>query len=434
MTTASTVQTAIPAASRKPHWKTRAIRAARHLAIDLELAFKEVTRRKRRSGVAVLAVAFSVIALLLSSGFIHWILTSMREDAVHTVGHLQVTRPGFVDSGLSDPLAYLLPDSDPASVVTGMNITAIAPRLSFSGLVSLGESTLSFQGEGLSPEAEGKLVTAMTIVAGGPLSGQVGAKEVLLGRGLAENLGAEVGQSVVLLSSTGSGGVNGIEVTIKGIFATSTKAYDDVFLRVPIELARELLRVEGASRWIVLLDDTDRTNGAMAFLRERLPAAEFEVTPWYQLADFYTKTADLFSKQLGFLNLIIAVIVVLTISNCMTIGVVERTSEIGTALAIGGTQQAIRRRFIVEGLVLGGVGAALGLAIGLGSAHGISSAGIPMPPPPGADQGYTGEILVTSGLAVQAIAVGILSALAGAVLPAIRASRMVIVDAIRQGK
>ena len=57
-----------------------------------------------------------------------------------------------------------------------------------------------------------------------------------------------------------------------------------------------------------------------------------------------------------------------------------------------------------------------------------------MPPPPGADQGYRGEITVTASLAVQAVAVGILSALVGAVLPAVRASRMVIVDAIRQGK
>lgn len=434
MTTASTVHTPQRIAPRAPDWKARAARAARHLTIDLVLAFKEVMRRKRRSGVAVIAVAFSVIALLLSSGFIQWVLASMQEDAVHTVGHLQVTRPGFADSGLSDPLSYLLPDSDPAAVVTGLGSRAIAPRLSFSGLVSMGDSTLSFQGEGLSPSAEGELVAAMTIVDGAPLSEQAGAKEVLLGRGLAQNLGAEVGRKVVLLSSTGAGGVNGVEVEVRGIFATSTKAYDDVFLRVPIDLARQLLRIEGASRWIVLLEETARTDAAIASLRERLPAGQFSVTPWYELADFYTKTAELFSKQLGFLNLIIAVIVVLTISNCMTIGVVERTSEIGTALAIGATRETIRRRFIVEGLVLGIVGAALGLGLGLLAAHGISSVGIPMPPPPGADQGYTGEILVTFGLAIQAAAVGVLSALGGAVLPAIRASRMGIVDAIRQGK
>lgn len=397
------------------------------------LAFKEVTRRKRRSAVAVIAVAFSVVALLLSSGFIHWVLVSMQQDAVNTVGHLQITRPGFAESGLSDPLAYLLPGTDP-SAVAGVGARTVAPRLSFSGLVSLGDSTLSFQGEGLSPAAEGGLSAAMTIVAGRALSTEPGRREVLLGRGLAQNLGAGVGQTVVLLSSTGNGGVNGVEAVVAGIFATSTKAYDDVYLRAPLELAQQLLRVEGTSRWIVLLEDTAATDRAMASLRARLPSLEFAVTPWYQLADFYQKTAALFSRQLGFLNLIIAVIVVLTISNCMTIGVVERTGEIGTALAIGATQQVIRRRFVVEGLVLGVVGAGIGLCCGLLAARAISSIGIPMPPPPGADQGYLGEIRVTTGLAVQAVAVGVASALAGSVLPAIRASRMVIIDAIRQGK
>jgi len=434
MATVQTAQSCRTFVERTPDWRARASRHVRHLAIDLSLAFKEVTRRKRRSAVAVLAVAFSVIALLLSSGFIHWILVSMKEDAVHTVGHLQVTRPGFADSGLSDPVAYLLPECDTDALVADAQAKALAPRMSFSGLVSLGEATLSFQAEGVDPVAETALSTAMTIVSGRALSGQPGTKEVLLGAGLAQNLGARVGQKVVLLSSTGSGGVNGVEVSVAGIFATSTKAYDDVFLRVPLDLARQLLRVEGASRWILLLEDTAHTDVAAERLREQLPAAEYSVTPWYELADFYNKTAALFARQLGFLNLIIAVIVVLTISNCMTIGVVERTGEIGTALAIGATQAVVRRRFIVEGLVLGVVGAALGLALGLSAAHAISSVGIPMPPPPGADQGYRGEITVTASLAVQAVAVGVVSALMGAVLPAVRASRMVIVDAIRQGK
>jgi len=431
MPTASTVQTFV---KRTPDWRARALRHVRHLRLDLSLAFKEVIRRKRRSGVAVIAVAFSVIALLLSSGFIHWILTSMREDAVHTVGHLQVTRPGYAESGLADPLSYLVPDRDTAPIGASVGAKTLAPRLSFSGLVSLGEATLSFQGEGLDPAAEGPLSQAMTIVSGAALSGTAGRKEVLLGAGLAENLGAKVGQKVVLLSSTATGGVNGVEAEISGIFATSTKAYDDVYLRVPLDLAKQLLRVEGTTRWIVLLDDTARTDAALATLRSRLPENEYAITPWYLLADFYNKTAMLFSKQLGFLNLIIAVIVVLTISNCMTIGVVERTGEIGTALAIGATQSVIRRRFIVEGLVLGVVGASLGLGLGLLAAQLISSVGIPMPPPPGADQGYLGQISVTPWLAVKAAAVGIVSALAGAVLPAVRASRMVIVDAIRQGK
>jgi putative ABC transport system permease protein len=152
------------------------------------------------------------------------------------------------------------------------------------------------------------------------------------------------------------------------------------------------------------------------------------------LSDFYTKTVALFSRQLGVLDLIVVVIVLLTISNCMTIAVVERTGEIGTALALGATREAMLRRFLVEGLVLGLVGAAIGVLVGLAAARGISAVGIPMPAPPGMSRGYTGAILITPGLVFKALVLALVSALVGAILPANRASKMEIVDAIRQGK
>lgn len=404
--------------------------------MDMMLALREVTRRKRRSAVALVAVAFGVISLLLASGFIEWVLWAMREGTIQGgLGHVQITRPGYLESGLSDPLSYLLSDRSPErSFVEEMKDSeTVAPRITFYGLISLGDATLSFQGDGIRPDREAPLSIGVQYASGNGLSEDPTAEEVLLGRGLAENLGAQVGDRVVLLANTSHGGINAVEATVKGVFTTVTKAYDDIALRLPLRLAQRLLRVEGSTKWIVLLRDTDDTERAISILNQRLSAKNFSLSSWKEIADFYNKTVALFSKQVAVLNLIIALVVVLAISNSMTIAVVERTGEIGTAMALGVTRTTVLRRFLVEGLTLGLLGAAIGLIVGVAAAHLISAVGIPMPPPPGMARGYVGQILVTPGLVLQGALVVVVSSVAAAILPAFRASRMIIVDAIRRG-
>jgi len=414
----------------------RVRRSARHLAIDLVLALKEVTRRKRRSAVGVAAVAFGVMALMLSAGFMEWIFWAMREGYVRSgLGHVQISRAGFQEGGRSDPMAFLLPAATPdiRALASPAEVETVAPRLGFSGLVSHGESTLSFQGEGLDPALEEPLARLVSITDGLPLAHEA-SSEILIGEGLAENLGVSVGDRVVLLVNTSSGGVNAVEATIRGLFSSGIKAYDDVTIRLPLTMARGLLRVDGATTWVLALKDTGATDGVVERLRTALPEDQFEVTAWYTLSDFYTKTVALFSRQLGVLDAIVVIIVLLTISNCMTIAVVERTGEIGTALALGATRRVMLRRFLVEGLVLGLVGALIGVVVGIAAARGISAVGIPMPAPPGMSRGYRGEILVTPLLVYKGLVLALASALVGALFPANRASRMEIVDAIRHGK
>lgn len=102
--------------------------------------------------------------------------------------------------------------------------------------------------------------------------------------------------------------------------------------------------------------------------------------PWIELADFYNKTVTLFSKQVGVVKLIIALIIVLTISNTQMMNVLERTTEIGTSLAIGLRKSQVMQLFLLEGCFIGLLGGVLGIALGFASAHAISAVGIPMPP------------------------------------------------------
>ncbi len=403
--------------------------------LDFSLALRNVVRQRRRSAIAIGAVAFGITALLLASGFIEWIFMDFRESTIQSqLGHLQIVRPGYHDAGKADPYAYLLPEAIPElEESTGAReIKAVAPRLSFSGLVSHGDSTISFIGDGVSPAEESAFRKGLQVSSGTNLSADE-PLTIIMGEGLARNLGVKVGDKVVLLANTATGGTNAVEVTIRGLFSTVTKAYDDAALRVPIATARTLLRTKGSHVWIVLLNETANTDLMLGRLRGKLQD-KFEVVPWYKLADLYNKTAELFTKQIQGIRLIIALIILLSISNTMTMSVIERISEIGTCMALGVKRVGILRLFLSEGLLLGCFGGILGMLTGVGFAALISAIGIPMPPPPGMSHGYTGAILVTPGTAVEAFLLAVGTTLVASVYPAWTASRKQIVDALRHSR
>ena len=372
-------------------------------------------------------------ALIVANGFIDWIMFKHRETTITSqFGHIQVSRKGYFEEGMADPFGYLLPKSSPVQDVIERlpELRVLGRRLAFSGLVSKGDETVSFVAEGVEPDKEQILSSSLRIPKGANLSAD-DPNGIILGLGLAANLGIDVGDTVVLMANTATGSVNAVECRVRGFFATMSKAYDDVALRVPLTIAHRLLKVDGAHTWALLLTETEQAGPTLRTLRQRFANESLVFTEWIELADFHVKAVSLLAKQAGVMRVIIAVIIVLSIFNTMMMSVMERTGEIGTAMALGLTRRGILRMIVVEGAMLGMVGGLLGLALGTLLAWVISRIGIPMPPPPGQSWGFLGEVMVTGQLAVDAFLLAVGSTLVASIIPARTASGMVIVDALR---
>ncbi|MGE0861747.1 MAG: FtsX-like permease family protein [Gammaproteobacteria bacterium] len=404
---------------------------------DFLHALRNLVRHRRRTGMGLTAISFGVLALMLAGGFIEWNNWALRESTIQShLGHIQVMRPGFLKDGESDPFSFLLPqESDVLDALARLpEVEAVAPRLEFSGLVSFGETTVSFLGEGVLPEEENKVSRWVRIIKGENLS-SAKPNGIIVGKGLADNLRVGPGDKVVLLGSSESGGLGAVEGEVVGIFQTTNKAFDDASLRVPLDVARSLLQVEGAHRWVVLLKDTALTDPVLESLRERFKGqTDLEFVPWLDMADFYKKVVVLFSAQMNLIRFIIALIIVVSISNTLFMNVMERTSEIGTLMAVGLKRKKIMSLFVQEGFILGLVGGVVGAVAGWILAEVISRIGIPMPPSPGMDFSFEGEIMVTAPLALGGVLLGLVATVLASLYPARKASRLEIVDALRHAR
>ena len=403
------------------------------LDLVLLLAARSVLRNARRSLISLGAVSFGVAALVVAGGFVESLLLKLREDTIYShLGHIQIQDPRFAELGVSRPYAYLLP-TEPVGAESPARLAGVklvTPRLALNGLVSVGDTTLSFTGHAIDTAKEEWLGRGLTITAGRALRGN-DRNSVIMGEGLAANLGVRPGDEIVLLVNTAGGTINAVEVVVRGLFATISKLYDDTGLRLPLATAQALLRVKGAQQWLVLLDDTDSTVETVERIRSILPEARFKITRWDEDADFYHKTAQLFARQFGFIRFVVAAIIVLSILNTMTMNVLERTWEIGVMLALGDSRRHVLATFACEGALLGLLGSILGAMLGLAAAIALSNIGISMPPPPGMNRGFDVGIEVSTWLLVTATGLGFIAALVASLPPAVRASRLPVVDALR---
>ena len=174
----------------------------------------------------------------------------------------------------------------------------------------------------------------------------------------------------------------------------------------------------------------------MEALRERLEARLGEASPgleirgWQELALFHNQVVDLFSRELSVIQLIIATIVILGIGNTIGMSVLERRRELATLRALGLNRRQIGAQLFLEALLLGLIGALLGLALGVLLAFVITAIGIPFPSPPGSTRPFEGGVeLVPSTMAI-AFLLSLGATLAASLLPIWRALRENIVDGL----
>lgn len=240
-----------------------------------------------------------------------------------------------------------------------------------------------------------------------------------------------------LLSATAGGAPNVVSLRVAGIDPQGVKELDDNYIAMQLGLAQQLVygRGEHKATGIVLqLKRSEDVGPARARLAGLLKEhnLDLEIHDFAELTPFYGQVLSLFGFIFLFIALIMGVIVLFAVVNTMTMNVMERTNEIGTIRAMGVRRNGIRRQFIVEGALLGVVGATVGLVLAAIVAAAVNQAMLSWTPPGNVNPiplrldlfGRPLQVLVTWGGLV-------LVATIAALMPANRAAKLPVVDALR---
>lgn len=411
--------------------------------VNVKHSFLSLFRQKRRTLMALTAIVIGGVSIFIFGGFVKYAFWSLREMTIRSrIGHIQIYKKGFLESGSTNALKYGISNynhirdlmlSDPEIV---QNIKTITGQIEFAGIISNYEKGTSsnFVGLGIEPASSVLLGSLDIITLGSDLS-RFDNDGAVIGRGLSQSLGTKYDEYNDILIINQYGGQNAMSVRVRGIFQSGIKSYDDIILKLPLKVAQNLLETTDVSKMIILLNDTDMTDQIAGRLRQMIKQynLDIEMTTWPQEAVFYKQVVTMYNGIFLFIKIIMTIIVIFFIGNTLMLNVMERIREIGTIRAMGVTRGGIWNIFFLEGFFMGLLGGLISLTAGWLLATALNVQGIPMPPAPGYTRGYIAFIRLeeSSDIIWFTFSLALITSFIGSIIPAFKASRMVIVEALR---
>ncbi|WP_444912569.1 ABC transporter permease [Microbulbifer sp. PAAF003] len=367
----------------------------------LKVAVLNLLRNRRRSFLAVAIISIVVTALMTSGGFGLFTYQSLKESAARSEGHLVLTQPGYFSSDEDFPLQLGLDNANKLrrDLLVEENVKAVQPRVYLQGLISNGDKSSIFLGQGILPSEFRVKGPFLNVTEGSILSNRedISDPEIMLGKDLARNLNVRPGDYITLMSSTVHGALNAMDFKIRGVFGTGVPDMDKRQVYISVQAAQFLLDSDRVSTMAIYGYSLDKTSSLQERLRELVP--ELEITTWEDRAFFYQGVKSLYDRIFGLMGIIMALVIFVSLFNTLAMSVTERTREIGTLSALGASKVELITGFILEALVLAVVGSLAGVILaGLISA-GLMMFDITMPPPPGKTTGYPLTVYFSINLA-----------------------------------
>lgn len=345
----------------------------------LRLSARNLMRYRRRTLLTAGLITIGVVAMLLfvsAAGSFKNVMIGQITDSM--LGHLQVHRRGYVASVDNLPLNLNLGakmvERIAAELAAEPAIAATSVRLKLGAMFSNFQETTSIRLNGIDAQAEDSAAPGLrTRIVEGPRDGPLVAPgQLLIPDLIARGLKVKVGDTVVLVATNRDGSVNGKNFMVRGVLEPVTgPGGRDGYLHA--DDARELLRMDEpeAMEIVIRLRDLGALDRVQASLQERLASLVnkdgqpvLELHTWKQLSPF-ANIASMIDLMTLFIRIMLVAIVLVSVLNVMLMAVYERIREIGTLAAIGMPPRRILGLYVGEGLLLGLLGAFVGVVLSL---------------------------------------------------------------------
>ena len=412
------------------------------MVFETKIAIRYLVSARLQSGLLVFGVSVGVVVFTFIAALMNGLSIRLTDDITGNVAHvtlepeLRVPR-AFMASPKGRPLFAIQPGHDVKSVIrTYRSVLEVAARMQGvrvavpevfgNATLARGEKNVAVAVTGVEAKNADEIAPLGQSMVRGRLD--LGVGNVVVGSRLAAELGVDVGDRVNLRAAqtvgtrAGDGAAEAVMV-VRGIFTLGVQAIDERVVYIDLTSAKKLFDVaNGVS--IIELKVADVWQAPL--VAERLGrATKLKSSSWL---DRNARLQEGLRAQASTSNMIKAfslLTIAIGVASALFLSVSRRRADIGILRSFGIGRGAIVRTFVLQGLLIGTVGALVGVALGFGFAHllrivSMKANGTPSIPIDPAQGEYLRAILLAMGASAFA-----------AVLPAWSASRIDPLEAIQ---
>ena len=325
------------------------------------MAWRNVWRNSRRTAAAVAATSLGLFAMIFYSGLVNGYLAGMERNILNLeMGDVQVFHPEYRETrSLHDRI------EDPDQVIAALDAESLpaAPRLLGSGLAAVGDSSAGVSLIGVDVTRDAKVSEINQHLDKGTWLDPADPHGVVIGRKLAQVLGAELGAELVVLSQGADGSTANDLYSVRGILLGVGDGVDRSGVFMVDAAFRELMVVPtGAHQIIVRRGDMTLDSAAAAV---RAAATDLEAMTWRELNPTLASMLDSASAAMGMMFAIVYMAIGIVILNSMLMAVFERIREFGLLKAIGVGPGGVLTLIMLETLIQTGMAIIIGLVVSI---------------------------------------------------------------------
>jgi ABC-type lipoprotein release transport system permease subunit len=335
------------------------------MQLYLRLAWRNIWRHKRRTFIIVLAMSLTLALMMWYDGLMNGFTDAIYGNAVQILGgNVQVHAEGYRAEANSNPL---FPLADPQAVVKAAESNpltlAATQRIRTGGLVTSREGAFSVGIIGVEPEKEVKVnIIGQNVKEGRNLASD-DLDSVLIGKGLADAMSVKVGDRITMVGRSQHEQMRQRTMTVVGIFDLGLADIEKQSVYISLGEAQALYDVTGSTEVAIFLQKLGQENNVIASMKPGLPGYEIE-----SFEANYPDLASAINSKNGVMDIFSVIIIAIAgvgILNLLLMAVYERTREIGVLGAMGLKPNQISMLFVLEGIIIGLVGVAAGIVVGL---------------------------------------------------------------------
>ena len=335
--------------------------------INLKLALRNARRNLRRTLLTATTLFIGIALTTFTLSFLNGYMWDFMEGMAVHHGHVRVVTQEFAQREQLQPLYANIEESGPLVELLSAQpgVSAAEPVIKSGVILAVGEDIGDDFGMLVGAEPSffvDRLQLDQSVVKGTWLTGA--KDEVVLGRKIALDIGAEVGQEILVMGSSQYGSMSPMSPTVVGI--VSKDGLVDTQLYMSLEEARWMVDIpDGALSILVYGDDykVEAADGLAARLSALPEMQDYSLESWSQDPMVAMTLPVMDGINIG-LSALMMFVMVLAIFNTMTMSVLERTGEIGVMRAMGQTRMGAVGLFLIEAISIGVIGGGAGVLVG----------------------------------------------------------------------